>query len=103
MLKLYHRRKETPKSCATLATTVIEGEKGTTENGPKLSNSETLGNLKVKLGHLSMEEQTEIKLLLLSFKKVFGDIPSHTTCCYHDTDVGDSTPVKQHPYRLSQT
>jgi len=39
--------------------------------------------------------------LLLSFKKVFGNMPSRTTCCYHDVDVGDSPPVKQHLYRMN--
>ena len=39
--------------------------------------------------------------LLLSFKKVFGDMPSRTTCCYHDVDVGDSPPIKQHLYRMN--
>jgi len=66
------------------------------ENVPKLSNPEILDNLNVKLGHL-----IEMELLLLSFKKVFGDIPNRTTCCYHDVNVGDSTPVKQHPYRMN--
>ena len=36
--------------------------------------------------------------LLLEFKKVFNDVPSITTCSYHDVDVGDAAPVKQHPY-----
>ena len=26
--------------------------------------------------------------LLLEFKKVFSDVPSITTCSYHDVDVG---------------
>jgi len=57
MLKLYHRWKETPKSCATIATPILEGEKGTAENGLKLSNSEIMDNLNVKLGHFSMKSK----------------------------------------------
>ena len=71
------------------------------EDGLKLSNSALLDNLKVKLGHLSVEEQVEMEQLLLSFTKVFGDMPSRTNCCCHDVDVGESTPVKQHPYRMN--
>jgi len=45
MLKLYHRRPQPPKSCAMIATMMMEEEKGMVENGPKLSNSALLSNL----------------------------------------------------------
>jgi len=32
---------------------------------------------------------------------LFPDVPNRTTIAYHDVDVGDATPVKQHPYRVS--
>ena len=31
---------------------------------------------------------------------VFSDVPCRTTLVYHDIDVGDAHPIKQHPYRL---
>ena len=42
-----------------------------------------------------------MKQLLLEFEKVFSDVPSIATCSYHDVDVGDAAPVKQHPYRIN--
>ena len=47
MIKLYQRRSHNntiSKSCATIATTFVEGERDGAENGPKLSNSEILKN-----------------------------------------------------------
>ena len=98
---VYHKRTETPKSCATTMKLTIEGESSMGEDGLKLSNSALLDNLKVRLGHLSVEEEVDMEQLLLSFRKVFGDMPSHTKCCCHDVDVGGSTPVKWHSYRMN--
>ena len=33
--------------------------------------------------------------------QVFPDVPSKTNLIEHDVDVGDSAPIKQHPYRVS--
>ena len=66
-----------------------------------MTNSEILNNLKGKLDHLSAEEQVQIKQLLLEFQKVLCDVPSITTCSYHDVDVWDTAPVKQHPYQIN--
>jgi hypothetical protein len=32
---------------------------------------------------------------------LFPDVPPQTDVIYHDVDVGDATPIKQHPYRLN--
>ena len=96
MLKLY-RRTEIRKG-ALVATAVVEGERDLIEHSPRLSNSMILKDLTGKLGHLSAEEQGEMEQLLLKFQKVFSDVPSITTCSSHDVDVGEATPVKQHPY-----
>jgi hypothetical protein len=34
---------------------------------------------------------------------LFPDVPSQTDKIFHDVDVGDSAPIKQHPYRLNPT
>ena len=34
---------------------------------------------------------------------MFPDIPNRTDAIYHDDDVANATPVKQHPYRLNPT
>ena len=41
--------------------------------------------------------------LLHEFEHLFPDIPNRTDAIYHDVDVGDAAPVKQHPYRLNPT
>ena len=97
MLKLYQNREEGSKSIFVSAN-VVEGERGLIEFGLRSTKSEILNNLKGKLDHLSAEEPVQMELLLLEFKKVFHDVSSITTCSYHDVDVGDATPVKQHPY-----
>ena len=100
MLKLYKRRNNDvalSKSCATVAAARVEGERDR-EKGPKLSNSEILKNLDTKLSHLTATEKVEIEQLLKEFQQVFGDMPKRTTCIYHDVDVGEASPIKQHPY-----
>ena len=81
-----------------MATQVVEGE---SENGPRLSNSMILRNLQYKLGHLSSKEQVDMKQLLLKFHRVFGNVPSVTTCSYHDVDVGKAAPIRQYPYQMN--
>ena len=101
MIKLYQRRSHNnpiSKSCAAIATTLVEGERNRAENGPKLSNSEILKNLGTKLNHLTTEEKAEMEQLLKEFKQVFSDVPKCTTCVCHDVKVGEANPIKQHPY-----
>ena len=104
MMKLYQRRSHNDtisKSCAAIATTLVEGERDRAENGPKFSNSEILKNLGTKLNHLTTEEKAEMEQLLKEFKQVFSDVPKCTTCVCHDVKVGEANPIKQHPYRLN--
>ncbi|CAC5369208.1 unnamed protein product [Mytilus coruscus] len=56
----------------------------TMEETVRLKNSEILSNLDSKLAHLS-----------------FDHVPNKTTAVCHDVDVGDASPIKQHPYRLN--
>ena len=39
--------------------------------------------------------------MIYEFQDIFSDVPTRTTEAYHDVDVGDSAPIKQHPYRLN--
>ena len=34
------------------------------------------------------------------YREVFLDVPNKTNLIEHDVDVGDSAPIKQHPYRV---
>ncbi|KAL5015543.1 hypothetical protein ScPMuIL_007374, partial [Solemya velum] len=69
--------------------------------GVKLRNSDVLANLDKKLCHLSEKERNELKDLILEYKHLFPDTPGKTDVIYHDVDVGDALPVKQHPYRVN--
>ena len=73
----------------------------TLEETVRLKNSEILSNLDSKLAHLSFDRREEIKTLVFSFKNLFPDVPNKTTAVCHDVDVGDASPIKQHPYRLN--
>lgn len=67
----------------------------------KLKNSYILNNLDEKLSHLEMSQQEELKELISEFAHIFSDIPTQTDVLFHDVDVGNASPVKQHPYRLN--
>lgn len=69
----------------------------------KLKNSNVLQNLESKLSHLSKSQSQKVKQLLHETEHFFPDIPNITYKIYHDVDVGDTTPLKQDPYRLNLT
>lgn len=39
--------------------------------------------------------------LIQEFSDLFPDVPQKTNLVYHDVDVEDSSPIKQHPYRIN--
>ena len=67
----------------------------------KLQNSDVLENISAKLSHLSVEQQEDISNLILEYKHMFSDTLGKTDKIYHDVDVGDAAPIKQHHYRLN--
>ena len=74
----------------------------TTETVPKLKNSDVLKNLqKEKLSHLTTKEQNEMMELVFQFVGLFPDTPTRTDCVFHDVEVGNATPIKQHPYQVN--
>ena len=60
-----------------------------------------LRNLDSKLSHLSQSQRQDLEKLLLEFEHLFPDVPTRTDQIYHDVDVGNADPVKQHRYRLN--
>ena len=70
-------------------------------SSPRLNNSDILNNLDSKLGHLNPEERDQLAQLIFDYKHLFPDVPSKTDKIFHDVDIGDSMPIKQHPYRMS--
>ncbi|KAJ8045955.1 hypothetical protein HOLleu_09080 [Holothuria leucospilota] len=67
----------------------------------KLQNSDVLKNLDQKLRHLDHKEKSEMKSLIYEYACLFSDDPTRTNLIEHDVDVGDATPIKQHPYRVN--
>ncbi|KAK3580497.1 hypothetical protein CHS0354_001095 [Potamilus streckersoni] len=41
-----------------------------------------------------------IEQLLLEYDHLFPDVPTRTNKIYHDVEIVNSKPVKQHPYRI---
>ena len=67
----------------------------------RLTNTDVLRNLDSKLSHLSQSQRQDLKRLLLEIEHLFPDVPTRTDQIYHDVDVGNADPIKQHPYRLN--
>lgn len=121
MLKLYHDR--TPETAtkpvvANVSARVsadnqtgamyndVESVTDNTENdnltsGAKMQNSNVMTNLDKKLDHLSDAQRQELSDLIKEYSQLFGDVPTQTHVMYHDVDVGEARPVKQHPYRMN--
>ena len=67
----------------------------------KLQNSHILNDLGTKLSHLPSVQRKELAEVINQYREVFPDVSNKTNLIEHDVDVGDSTPFKQHPYRVS--
>ena len=122
MLKAYHKKTkpelvtlnnrlglESPNHSKDCVGQVAEKEEDT-ESGVrlgndqqpiKLQNSQILNDLGTKLSHLPLVQRKELAEVITQYIEVFPDVPSKTNLIEHDVDVGDSAPIKQHPYRVS--
>jgi len=105
MLKAYHARESvTLMTTAFTRTGRLDGDtEGVgaaeiVENSPKLQNSDILSNIDEKLAHLLEMEREQIKSLITEFSSIF---PDTLQVAYHDVDVGQAQPVKQHPYKVN--
>ena len=50
--------------------------------------------------HLTIDQALEIEKLLQEFPEVTGTTLGRTTVTEHTVDVGDTPPIRQHPYRV---
>ncbi len=66
----------------------------------RLKNSQVLANMNDKLSHLTTKQRSEISDLIHEYSHLFPDVPGQSDFACHDIDVGDATPIKQHPYRV---
>lgn len=67
----------------------------------RLPNSEMLLSIQSGLVHLTDGQANDIVRLLHSFPCLFNDVPTRTNVLEHDINVGNATPIKQHPYRIN--
>ena len=67
----------------------------------KLKNSDVLVELDRKVNHLGPSETDYILQVIREYPELFSDVPSRTNLVEHDVDVGDTVPIKQHPYRTN--
>ena len=67
----------------------------------RLTNTDVLRNLDSKLSHLSDIQHQDLEKLLLEIEHLFPVVPTRTDQIYHEVDVGNADPIKQHPYRLN--
>ena len=81
--------------------TESEVKLGNDQQPIKLQNSQILNDLCTKLSHLPLVQRKELAEIITQYREVFPDVPSKTNLIEHDVDVGDSAPIKQHPYRVS--
>ena len=114
MLKEYHQHPEETTSGEKEVAAVVgcmaerardeqpEGKEDILVGSPRLKNSYILKGLQgIKLSHLTPAvEQSDMMQLIFEFVKLFPDTPTQTNCTFHDVDVRNATPIKQHPYRL---
>lgn len=51
--------------------------------------------------HLSENQCNDIVELIHKYPTLFSDVPSQTNVLMHEIEVDQSTPIKQHPYRVN--
>lgn len=72
-----------------------------TVTSARLLNSETLANLSVKLSHLPVPAQADLRRVIERYANLFNDLPTRTHVLTHDIDVGSHLPVTQRSYRVN--
>ncbi len=69
--------------------------------GVRLNNSAILSSLSTCLSYLPEDQRNDVEMLLWKHPTLFADVPGKTSMLFHDIDVGNSIPIKQHPCRVN--
>lgn len=117
LLKPYHQREEEQElgeeteqteTGGMVPVCLVSADPSDTEVGDPLTvtdlwrgNQLAWAEMAEKLAHLPADQYREVSALLGRYPTVFRDTPGRTRAACHDIDVGDATPVKQAPYRVS--
>ncbi|XP_071500975.1 uncharacterized protein [Diadema antillarum] len=67
---------------------------------PRVENSKALENPELLLSHLSDSERQDVVDIFQKFPEVCSDKLGCAKDTVHTVDVGENTPIKQHPYRI---
>lgn len=114
MLKQYHEREKGNKSAVETETVLVpiavvsavkESEEDDVETVSvptgSLQNSNILQNLNSYLKYMCELQRVDVVALIEKFPTIFSDVPSQTNVLFHDIDVGNTSPIMQHPYRVN--
>ncbi len=86
-------------------TTVEESEEDSVESvsvpAGRLQNSNILQDLSLYLNYMSESQRADVSALIEGFPTIFSDVPLQTNVLFHDIDVGKTSPIMQHPYRVN--
>ena len=100
MLKRYYNRDEAKPLACVNRVGESKSEMEWDGSWPE-TNEAAYERLDEMLAHLADDKKGELKDLLGNFKELFRNTPGRTHLLKHDVDVGNATPVKQHPYRMN--
>ena len=109
MIKMYHSRVPdgTDKQVHNVSLVVNTSDNDNTLDGTeighdvRLKNSEILAKIEERMRHLDTMQKDELSQLITEYSDIFPDVPTKTTAVYHDVEIGDALPIKQHPYRVN--
>ena len=109
MIKMYHCRVPdgTDKQGHNVSLVVNTSDNDNTLDGTeighdvRLKNSEILAKIEEKMRHLDTMQKDELSQLITEYSDLFPDAPTKTTAVYHDVEIRDALPIKQHPYRVN--
>lgn len=62
-------------------------------------NSIVLNQLDDYLAYLPQGQKESLVQLFNQYPMLFSDVPGRTSVITHDIDIGNCSPIKQHPYR----
>ena len=109
MIKMYHSRVPdgTDKQVHNVSLVDNTSDNDNTLDGTeighdvRLKNTEILAKIEEKMRHLDTMQKDELSQLITEYSDLFPDVHTKTTAVYHDVEIGDALPIKQHPYRVN--